>query len=173
MVGLSRRALSLEKKSLLGVHSNKQIKTTRLLLTRKRQDTEILLCNDRHHQLILPGGEAIPETAIADWDQGNFVASLHAAIRSQLKIEVPWVSYIGDFAEAEGLCRVYGYDLNQLGFPVEYDNAVWKTIREIEAESSILKWGYEPAALNLWLDPSITRGKALTQAQCRINQYAF
>ena len=127
----------------------------------------------RSGQLILPGGEAIPETANADWDQGNFVASLYAAIRSQLKIEVPWVSYIGDFAEAEGLCRVYGYDLNQLGFPVEYDNAVWKTNREVEAQSNNLKWGYEPAAINLWLDPSITRGKALTQAQCRTNQYAF
>ncbi|MDE0846679.1 MAG: phytanoyl-CoA dioxygenase family protein [Actinomycetota bacterium] len=166
-------ALSPETKSLLGVHSDKQIKTTRLLLTRKREDTEILLCNDPYRQLILPGGEAIPETAIADWDQGNFVASLYDAIRSQLKIEVPWVSYIGDFMEAEGLCRVYAYDLNQLGFPVEYDNAVWKTTREIKAESTNLKWGYEPAALDLWLDPSITRGKALTQAQCRTNQYAF
>ena len=40
-------------------------------------------------------------------------------------IEPPWVSYVGDYPEADHLCRVYGYTLPGRGFPVPYRGARW------------------------------------------------
>ncbi len=165
-------ALSPENRSLLAVHSNKPIGMTRAVLMRERSEPEVFFIRT-DEGLRLPGGPAEVEKAIPDWDRGNVIASLQSALRDQIRVETPWVSYLGDFDEGEHLCRVYGYTLTGLGFPVPYDEGEWLTRTQIESSADELGFGYELEALDRWLDPSIVRGKGLTQAQSRINQYAY
>ncbi len=166
-------ALSPGNRSLLAVHDDRSIDTTRLVLVRHLDEPEILLVPDDSGRLVLPGGPAFVEQAIPDWDRGNVIASLQANLRDQLRIETPWVSYVGDFSEGGHLCRVYGYTLTGLGFPVPYRGAVWMNRSQLESARDDLTFGYEPAAFNGWLDPTIVRGKGLTQAQSRVNQFAY
>ncbi|MGH1488813.1 MAG: phytanoyl-CoA dioxygenase family protein [Acidimicrobiales bacterium] len=172
-------ALSPEGRKLLAVHSDKPVGTTRLLLMRERgeADPEFYLTAETGDTpsgaaLKLPGGDTFVERAIPDWDRGNYIASLAAALREQLRIELPWVSYVGDFDEGDHLCRVYAYTLPGLGFPVAYADGRWMT-RDQAAADKDLAFGYEVEAIDRWLDPTIVRGKGLTQAQCRVNQYAY
>ena len=165
-------ALAPENRELLAVHSNKPIGTTRLVLVRERDEPEMLLMADDQGKLSLPGGAASVERAIPDWDGGNVIAALQTSLRDELKIETPWVSWVGDFDEGNHLCRTYAYTLTGLGFPVAYDGQ-WLTRSQLTDGSDQLRWGYELEALDRWLDPTITRGKGLTQAQSRVNQYAF
>jgi ectoine hydroxylase-related dioxygenase (phytanoyl-CoA dioxygenase family) len=166
-------ALSPTGRSVLARHSNKTIDSTRLLLVRESNDREVLLLTDPQGRLALPGGPTFTEKAIADWDAGNYIAALQAAVRDQLRIETPWVSYVGDFPEGDGLCRVYAYTLNGLGFPVQYTGAEWMDRQRLQSAKPDLLGGWEIEALDLWVDDEIIRGKGLTQAQCRVNQYAY
>jgi hypothetical protein len=118
----------------------------------------------------LPGGSTFDERAIPDWDLGNHIAPLQSHLRELVKIETPWLSYIGDYEEGEGLCRVYGYALNDNGFPVAYAGS-WLPIEDIDVAS--LGLGWELNAVATWLDPSIRRGKGVSQAQARIDQFAY
>ncbi|MDH3682370.1 MAG: phytanoyl-CoA dioxygenase family protein [Acidimicrobiia bacterium] len=165
-------ALSPAGKSLLAVHSHKPIATTRLVLHRERDEPELFLA-DVDDETMLPGGPTFVEQAIPDWDRGNVIASLQASLREQLRIETPWASYLGDFDEGDHLCRVYGYTLTGLGFPVPYDQGRWLTRSQLESDRHEIGFGYELEALDRWLDPTIVRGKGLTQAQSRVNQYAY
>ena len=159
-------ALSPEGQSVLSVHSNKPIGTTRLVLIRDRETKpEVFVTGGQ-----LPGGEASIERAIPDWDVGNVIASLQEHLREQLRIETPWVSYVGDYDENDHLCRVYGYDLTGRGFPVPYRDGEWI---ECAGLGDDLAFGYERAAVDAWLDPGPVRGKGLTQAQSRVNQFAY
>lgn len=166
-------ALAPENRSLLAVHSNAPIATTRLVLQREKTETELFLIDDGNGGLTLPGGPTAVEQAIPDWDRGNYIGSLQDALRRQLRIETPWVSYVGDFAEQDHLCRVYAYSLTGLGFPVPYDEGRWVTRSQLESSADEIGFGYELEALDRWLDPCIIRGKGLSQAQSRINQYAY
>ncbi|MGF1597843.1 MAG: phytanoyl-CoA dioxygenase family protein [Acidimicrobiales bacterium] len=166
------RALSPEGRSVLAVHSDKPIATTRAVLVRERSEPEVFLVDDGG-RLRLPGGPTFVEQAIPDWDRGNVIASLQEALRREVRIETPWVSYVGDFDEGEHLCRVYGYTLNDLGFPVPYSEGRWVSRTELADAADELVHGYEPEALERWLDPTIVRGKGLSQAQSRIDQYAY
>ncbi len=171
-------ALSPENRDLLAVHSNKTIAMTRLVLMRERDEPEIFLddgtlTGETGGKLRLPGGPTFTERAIPDWDGGNMIAPLQAALRDQLRIETPWVSYVGDFDEGDHLCRTYAYVLTGLGFPVPYRSGQWLSRTQLESAGDDLAFGYELEALDRWLDPTIVRGKGLTQAQSRVNQYAF
>lgn len=164
-------ALSVEGKKLIAVHSDKPVGATRLLLERDRgAEREFFFVNDGN-QIALPGGETFDERAIYDWDLGNYTASLQENIRKQLRIEIPWVSYIGDFDEGDHICRVYGYKMNNNGFPTPFREGSWLAGSALSGEK--FKFGYEQNAVQQWLDPKIIRGKALTQAQSRIDQYAY
>jgi hypothetical protein len=163
-------ALSDQGKALLGVHSNRSIITTRAILTRERDGETELYLQDTASALHLPGGSAWDERAIPDWDLGNMIAPLRAHLIEQVNIEIPWLSYIGDYEEGEGLCRVYGYSLNDHGFPVPYEGS-WLKLSAVETQH--LGLGWELQAANLWLDPTIVRGKGLSQAQSRIDQFAY
>jgi hypothetical protein len=166
------RALSPENRDLLAVHSDKRLATTRLVLERQtREGPALLLLRDDAGKLHLPGGATSVERAIPDWDLGNVIAALHAHVREQVRIETPWVSWVGDFDEGEHLCRVYGYPLNDHGFPVPYREGEWLTAAQL-AEADV-RFGYEARALDAWLDPAPIRGKGLTQAQSRVDQYAY
>ena len=164
-------ALSSKGKSLLAVHSNKPIATTRLVLVRGTgADVEVLLVKSDDGRFTLPGGRTYDERAIPDWDLGNMIAPLQQHLREDLNIATPWVSYTGDFDEGDHLCRVYGYDLTGLGFPVPYDGR-WHKVDELDE----CKWsyGFEATAVRAWLDPNPVRGKGLSQAQSRVDQYAY
>ena len=65
---------------------------------------------------------------------------------------------------------MYGYDLTGLGFPVRYKGR-WHKVDELDE----CEWshGYEPDAVRAWLAPNIIRGKGLSQAQSRVDQYAY
>lgn len=164
-------ALSRTGRDLIAVHSNRSIDTTRLVLLRRgNSGEEVLMMPAENKRLVLPGGAASVEQAIPDWDHGNVIASLQASLREQLRIELPWVSYVGDFEEDNHLCRVYGYTLTGLGFPVAYAGE-WRSCDELDALEGA--FGYEAAAVRGWLDPAPVRGKGLTQAQSRVDQYSY
>jgi hypothetical protein len=168
------RALSPEGQRLLAVHSDKPVGTTRVVLLRQRNDaTEVLMMRDESGQWHLPGGEAVVERAIPDWDHGNYIAAAQQHLRSQLRIETPWLTYVGDYDEGDHLCRVYAYTLSGLGFPVPYDEGEWRDTERLVGDPADLAFGYEPDAVAAWLDPAPVRGKGLTQAASRIDQYAY
>lgn len=167
------RAMSPEGRSLLAVHSDRELETTRLVLERESaHGPEVFLVQDERGWS-LPGGKTFVERAIPDWDLGNAIASLQQHMRETLRIETPWVSYAGDYEEDAHLCRVYGYALNGLGFPVAYREGEWFDLERLEAAQDDLAFGYERRAVQAWLDPTPIRGKGLSQAQSRVDQYAY
>ncbi|MEM9564990.1 MAG: phytanoyl-CoA dioxygenase family protein [Actinomycetota bacterium] len=169
-------ALAPANRELLAVHSDYPIATTRLLLMRGRDDPRFLVVDgepDGSANAGLPGGPAVVERAIPDWDVGNYIASLAAAVRDRLAIELPWVSYIGDFTEGDHLSRVYAYTLTGQGFPVPYPNARWLDRTELVDHADRLAVDWIPDAVDRWLDHTVVRGKGLTQAQSRVDQYAY
>jgi len=158
----SYQALSDSSKTLLAVHSDLPMEGVRLLL--QNQDRFLTVEGE------LPLGPTYHERAIPDWDLGNFVAATHAVAREQLKLETPWLSYIDDLEEDQSLTRVYGYEMNANGFPVPHQGE-WLTVDDIRdrnnGDTDMTK------AIQKWLDPTIRRGKAVTQAQARVDQFAY
>ncbi|MEM7077697.1 MAG: phytanoyl-CoA dioxygenase family protein [Pseudomonadota bacterium] len=163
-------ALSADGRSLIAVHSTRDIMTTRALLTRERDGSTEIFLRETGQGLHLPGGLIKQERAIPDWDLGNMIAALQQHLREQVLIEVPWLSYIGDYEEGDGLCRLYGYRLNDNGFPVPYDG-VWLSSDKLS--DARISHPFAAQALTQWLDPTIVRGKGLSQAQCRVDQFAY
>jgi len=166
------RMLSVEHRDLLAVHSDRSIDRTRVVLTRERNGDHQLLLRETANGWALPGGATFVEQAIPDWDRGNYIAAAQAALRDELRIETPWLSYVGDWEEGDGLARVYAYTLTGRGFPVSYDGE-WVSRSALESRRDDLAHGYAPDAFDAWLDPDPVRGKGLTQAQSRIDQYAY
>ncbi len=167
------RSLSERGRELLAVHSDRQLTTTRAVLVRPKEDyIEVFLQSSQQDSKLmgLPGGPTWDERAIPDWDRGNMIAPLQQHLREQVRIETPWLSYIGDFEEDQGLCRVYGYTLNDHGFPVAYDGS-WVRVDTLQSKDLVNGWEIE--AVNKWLDPDVIRGKGLSQAQSRIDQFAY
>ena len=162
-------ALSEEGRKLIAVHSDREIVTTRAVLVREREETEVFFLETKDG-LQLPGGKIEFERAIPDWDLGNFIAPCQQYLREQVRIETPWLSYIGDYPEDDGLCRVYGYTFNDNGFPVGY-RGIWLALSQVPVERLCSKWEIE--AVKCWLDPKFIRGKGLSQAACRVDQFAY
>ncbi len=158
-------------KNLLAVHSNRSIQTTRLLLQRQRGGQNEFFFVNEDNGLALPGGPVAFEDAIPDWDIGNYIGALADNVRQQIRIETPWVSYVGDYLEADYLCRIYAYPMNQNGFPVPYHEGQWVPQSDLGAQK--FAFGYEPSVVDDWLDPGTIRGKGLSQAQSRVDQFAY
>ena len=68
------------------------------------------------------------------------------------------------------MTRLYAYELNDQGFPVPYAGE-WLAIDDLR--DAALALDYVPGAVDTWLDPTLVRGKGLTQAQARVDQYAY
>ena len=71
----------------------------------------------------------------------------------------------GDYSTFSNL-----YTFNDNGFPVAY-NGVWLAKSAISKE--LLSEGWEQDALERWLDPRYIRGKGLSQAASRVDQFAY
>ena len=158
-------------KELIAIHSNKAIETTRLLLQREGEngDEYFFVLDDQ--KLRFPGGSIYFEDAIPDWDIGNYIGALQKNILNEIRLETPWVTYVGDYKEEEHLCRIYAYRLNRNGFPVPYNEGRW--INETEIQDQNFSYGYEGKTIADWREPSMVRGKGLSQAKCRIDQFAY
>ena len=156
------RGLTTAGQKTVAFHSDKPIATARVLL--QREDKYLLLDG------AFPGGPTFHERAIPDWDLGNYVAAAHAGMRKQVKVETPWLTYVGDYDEGENLARLYAFELNHNGFPARYAGD-WLTADEMRERGT--HFGYEANAVQNWLDPSIVRGKGISQAQARVDQYAY
>lgn len=154
--------LTAEGQATVAFHSDKPIAQARVLLQR---DDRYLLLDGAY-----PGGPTFHERAIPDWDLGNYVAAAHAGMRKQVKVETPWLTYVGDYPEGDGLTRLYAYELNNNGFPARYAGD-WLTLDEMRDRGT--RFGYEAKAVASWLDSSIVRGKGVSQAQARVDQYAY
>ncbi len=155
-------ALPQAGKQAVAFHSDKPIATARVLL--QRQD-RFLFVDGR-----LPGGPTFHERAIPDWDLGNYIAAAHAGMREEVKVETPWLTYVGDYDEGESLARLYAFELNQHGFPARYAGE-WLTRDEILDRAT--GFGYETQAIDTWQDSALIRGKGISQAQARSDQYAW
>jgi len=80
-----------------------------------------------------------------------------ALLDDELQIEMPWLSYIGDFDEAGCLCRVFGCSLPD---STRSARAAWFTDEQIDdiASGDGLVGGYEAVAIRRRLDRSYLRG---------------
>ncbi|MBT6277378.1 MAG: hypothetical protein HOI95_25010 [Chromatiales bacterium] len=167
-------ALTPAGRRLIAVGTDQRITTTRALCTRPGDDggTQVLTVRKQgKSDWQLPGGEGSEETVIPGWDVGNRIASLGSHMLDQVGADCPWMSYVGDYEEQDGLCRVYGYTAPESpAFQAAngYDMR-WTPV----ADSSELTTPYVAQAVERWTDPEVTWGKGLTQAQSKVDQYAL
>ena len=166
-------ALSTSGRRLIAVHSDKPIGTTRVLLERTRAFEREFLFLPEDDAWALPGGIAAPERAIPDWDIGNYIASAQVHLRERVRIETPWMTYVGDYDEGDHLCRVYAYPLSDSGYPTSYAPAEWIPQSRLESGDVRFAHGYILRAITDWLDPSTVRGKGLSEAASRIDKFAY
>ena len=165
-------ALSDAGKRLLPVCFDQPITTTRLLIEKPAGfDSRYLLCRDPDSGVWeLPGGEGWEEDS-AGWDVGSRIGSLQALIAAQLGLDVPWMSYIEDWAEEDGVCRVYGFSDDRVRARVPKlanGNRDWFTPGEMR-----YRFGdCHPicCALDAWERSDIVRGKGKACHQSR-NQF--
>ena len=167
-------ALSDSGKRLIPVWFDKPISTTRLLIEDSVGDqSKFLVLHDQENdRLELPGGEGWEEEEGVGWDVGARIGSLQALTQQQIGIEVPWMSYIEDVEQDDGMCRVYGYSPEEslaASLVENVNRAEWLTsvqIREAVGDDSDI---YR-AALT-WQRDDIVRGKGKAVSE-RMEQYA-
>ena len=151
----AHRKIAYNGRSLLP-HYGEGVRGSRLLL--EQNDRFLLL--DRGLGWGLPGGTAGNDEDGAP--PSNCIGVLQEQCGSQLGIEVPWMSYIGDFAASQGPCRVYAHQCRgPLELTAPADGRIrWCGADEIQqlAAQGELEAGYEIEAVRLWLDPGFDRG---------------
>ncbi len=156
---------------LLANHSDGLIASTRLLL---EQGGKVLFLKSDDGTWSLPGGSAQTEKKVAGSDDDNVIEQLYACLKEQLCIELPWVSYVGDFPVSEigDLCRVYAYP--------EYKGNESKGHKEEEVawfgeeqsadkkREGLLQSGFESEAVRSWLHEPYLRGIGQSRSQVGI-----
>ena len=94
----------------------------------------------------------------------NVIEQLYGCLKEQLGIELPWVSYIGDYPNDENrdLCRVYAYP--EPDSPEVRDlsgkDVAWLSEAEIsrmDREGQVV-FGFELEAVRRWLHEPLLRG---------------
>ena len=153
-------------------HTDRPIATTRLVL---EHDDRVLLVRSTDPsspdcgQWTLPGGAAEQIDIISDWDVGNVIASLEARVLELLGVEIDWMTYVGDYREGDGLCRVYGRPLDE---PIELSPPESLETRWVgEGELASDAWrdrmssGFELEAIRSWLDDPVLRGIGQSQSR--------
>jgi hypothetical protein len=161
-------ALSDDGKRLIPVCFDKPIATTRLLIEdTSNQEPKFLLRRDSEtHSWELPGGEGWEEEKLVGWDVGARIGSLQEITQTQLGLEVPWMSYIEDIEEGEGICRLYGFsDENLDTDTLANGGCEWFTKSELKK-----RLGESDAicrAADTWQRSDIIRGKGKACRQSR------
>ena len=164
-------ALSDDGKRLIPTCFDKPITTTRLLIEDASSAASKFLLRrhaERHHWE-LPGGEGWEEEKGVGWDVGARIGSLQEITQTQLGLEIPWMSYIEDVEEDEGICRVYGFsDENLDTDALANGGCEWFTKSELKQ-----RLGESDAicrAVETWQRDDIIRGKGKACRQSR-HQY--
>ena len=164
-------ALSDDGKRLIPTCFDKPITTTRLLIEdASSAESKFLLRRDAEtHHWELPGGKGWEEEKGVGWDVGARVGSLQEITQTQLGLEVPWMSYIEDVEEDEGISRVYGFsDENLDTDALANGGCEWFTKSELKQ-----RLGESDAicrAVDTWQRADIIRGKGKACYQSR-NQF--
>ena len=160
-------ALSDAGKRLIPVCFDKPITMARLLIECPSSDESkyLLQRDDENDRWELPGGEGWEEEGVG-WDIGARIASLQDLTKTQLGLEVPWMSYIEDVEQKDGICRVYGYSDESL--VLTNDRCDWFTkerVRQMLGDSD-----YICHAIHTWHQGDIIRGKGKA---CRQSKEQF
>lgn len=161
-------ALSDDGKRLIPICFDKPITTTRLLIEdASSQESKFLLRRDAEtHHWELPGGEGWEEEKGVGWDVGARIGSLQEITQTQLGLEVPWMSYIEDIEEEEGICRVYGFSDENLDTDALVNGGYeWFTKSELKqrfGESDVIC-----RTVDTWQRSDIIRGKGKACHQSR------
>ena len=158
-------ALSDDGKRLIPVCFDKPITTTRLLIEdTSSQESKFLLHRDGAWKL--PGGEGWEEEKLVGWDVGARIGSLQALAKTQLDLEVPWMSYIEDIESEDGICRVYGFSDENLDLDRLADDGYdWLTKSEMQQRLGENDTIYR--AVDTWHQTDIMRGKGKACHQSR------
>ena len=158
-------ALSDDGKRLIPVCFDKPITTTRLLIEdTSSQESKFLLHRDGEWEL--PGGEGWEEEKLVGWDVGARIGSLQELAKTQLDLEVPWMSYIEDIETEEGICRIYGFSAENLNLDaLANGNHDWFTKAELQqhlGESDAICH-----VVDTWQQTDLIRGKGKACNQSR------
>ncbi|MXZ00454.1 phytanoyl-CoA dioxygenase family protein [Candidatus Poribacteria bacterium] len=161
-------ALSDDSKHLIPVCFDKPITTTRLLIEDTSiQESKFLLHRDVETAgWALPGGEGWEEEKLVGWDVGARIGSLQEITKTQLGLDVPWMSYIKDVEAGDGICRVYGFSDGNLDLDALANNGYdWFTKSEVQK-----RFGESDAicrTVDTWQRPDVIRGKGKACHQSR------
>ena len=124
----------------------------RLLLER---DELFLFLRSKEEGWSLPGDSLAPEHRVSP--QVNLIGPTQKIVEAMLGLEVPWMSYIGDFEEGGQLCRVFAHPLEDLSsLKVDDLQAEWLSVDQVGDLRT--RGGYEKEAVALWLSPGYYRG---------------
>ena len=160
-------ALSDAGKRLLPVCFDQPLTTTRLLIEcPSGAESRFLLCRDADtDRWQLPGGDCWEEES-SGWDVGSRIGSLQALVDAQLGLDVPWMSYIEDWAEEDGVCRVYGFTDGGLDIDaLAHGDCDWFAATELKrnlGESHAIC-----RTVDTWLRSDIVRGKGKACSQSK------
>jgi len=168
-----RQAMGPDRDHVIAAASPLRVLTTRAIIERTTHDgsSRYLLVEDGD-RVRFPGGPAGYEGAIPDWDDGNYIASLQDGLAHEIRTRTPWATYVGDYEEGEGLTRLYGYRLPPEAWGVQGPNLRWVSHQELAETLKTGGFGYECRSVEDWHDHTVMRGKGVTEALARSDQFA-
>ena len=163
-------ALSDDGKHLIPVCFDKPITTTRLLIEDTSSgESKFLLHRDGEWKL--PGGEGWEEEKLVGWDVGARIGSMQELAKTQLDLEVSWMSYIEDVEKEDGISRVYGFSDENLNLDALANNGYdWFT--KAELHHHLGKSDAICRTVDTWQQPDVIRGKGKACHQSR-QQFDF
>ncbi|MFN0028563.1 MAG: phytanoyl-CoA dioxygenase family protein [Acidimicrobiales bacterium] len=169
-----RQGLGAEGEHILGFSSPLAIQSTAALIERARSSGPQYLVIDKDGKLAAPEGPAVRELSIPDWDDGNYMAGLVDALDAQVRTRPTWMSYVGDFEHARdhSMQRVYGYRQPSHAWGITEPGTRWLDAAELAARAGDLAQPWLLQAIAEWQRADVVRGKAVTQATGRADQYA-
>ena len=158
-------ALSDDGKRLIPVCFDKPITTTHLLIEdSSSRESKFLLHRDGEWKL--PGGEGWEEKKLVGWDVGARIGAMQELAKTQLDLEVPWMSYIEDIEEENGICRIYGFSHKNLDVDGLANNGYdWFT--ESEMRQRLGETDAICHTVDIWHQADLIRGKGKACHQSR------
>ena len=163
-------SLSDAGKRLLPVCFDKPITTARLLIECPAGgESKFLLLHDKENsRWELPGGAGWEDESVS-WDVGARIGSLQALTKTQLGLDIPWMSYIADVEAEDGVCRLYGYsDANLTADSLTNGHGDWFTKDRLQ----LMLGESDPICrtIDTWQRDDIIRGKGKACNQSK-NQF--